>query len=681
MGSRKIRNCSELPKFGTAAGAGAGTEAALGPETRTVAAVPVAGKLDSHTVAAATGTVMIATGIITVKEAVRWPTKRREARLEERQAARLEESTSAVLVEGLGIRRLLEVLILDDKQKLAHAAAVRAQKSKKKTWWSLSRNQMIASAAVVLLAIGYHVYKNRTSLFGNERKNQANEALRIGNIHLEQGDFTTAIYYYELATKLYPSLTNAWTNLGTALTSQMRRMLDKEPIYKRAVEAYQKALAVSPSDVEAAFNLGVLHQSMDKVDLAIPWYQRALSHDPKHFDALGNLGSALHKKSDLDGAIKAYTEAIEILKKADQTLVDHHQVSMLYYLLGAAFSSKPVESCSEMSCLDRAVEKLKLSLQHNPGNEEAKHALSALIADPNVTAASNTYISTLFDEYAATFDKSLVQDLNYTVPKQMSDVIATVMTQKRVKSFNKVVDVGCGTGLLGPYLRNVSTTLVGIDLSVEMLEYAQQRNVYDMLYIGEVSTTLQLWQNKSDTENFRQLDLITAADVFVYAGDLQPYFQSAAASLKKNGWFVLSLERLEKNESATEDANAAGSAAEAAGKGKGMTKYSVSDEDLKRGWKLQLSGRFAHTRAYVVELAKQHHFQVLHHENIIPRKDNMVDVQGQLLVLQGCCCLAKFLLTPRQLLNEERGPQMSRSDFLQIAEQLSFLRVTRIKLR
>ncbi|EKX52155.1 hypothetical protein GUITHDRAFT_161321 [Guillardia theta CCMP2712] len=521
-----------------------------------------------------------------------------------------------------------------DKQKLAHAAAVRAKKSKKKAWWAFSRSQIIVSVAVVLLAIGYHLYKNRTSIFGNEKKSQANEALRIGNIHLEQGDFTTAIYYYELATRLYPSLTSAWTNMGTALTSQMRRMLNKEPIYKRAVQAYEKALEVSPSDVDAAFNLGVLHQSMENVDLAIPWYKKALSHDPKHFDALGNLGSALHKKSDLDAAIKAYMEAIEIVRELDQSLVDQQQVSMLYYLAGAAFSSKPAESCGEVNCMEEAVEKLKLSLQHNPKNEEAKHALSALIADPNVTAASNDYISTLFNEYAATFDKSLVQDLNYTVPQQMSDVIATVMTQKRVKSFNKVVDVGCGTGLLGPYLRNVSTSLIGIDLSVEMLEYAQQRQVYDMLYIGEINSTLQLWQNKSDTENFRQLDLITAADVFVYAGDLQPYFQSAAASLKRNGWFVLSLERLEKNESAAEDTNAAEPAAEASGEAKGMKKYSVTDADLKKGWKLQLSGRFAHTRAYVVELAKQHHFQVLYHENIIPRKDNMVDVQGQLLVLQ-----------------------------------------------
>ena len=46
------------------------------------------------------------------------------------------------------------------------------------------------------------------------------------------------------------------------------------------------------------------------------------------------------------------------------------------------------------------------------------------------------------------------------------------------------------------------------------------------------------------------------------------------------------------------------------GEAKGMKKYSVTDADLKKGWKLQLSGRFAHTRAYVVELAKQHHFQV-----------------------------------------------------------------------
>jgi predicted TPR repeat methyltransferase len=37
-----------------------------------------------------------------------------------------------------------------------------------------------------------------------------------------------------------------------------------------------------------------------------------------------------------------------------------------------------------------------------------QHALSALVADPAITTASNAYIKSLFDEYAATFDKALV---------------------------------------------------------------------------------------------------------------------------------------------------------------------------------------------------------------------------------------------------------------------------------
>ena len=116
-----------------------------------------------------------------------------------------------------------------------------------------------------------------------------------------------------------------------------------------------------------------------------------------------------------------------------------------------------------------------MALKHNPDNEEAKHALSALVADPTVTTASTAYITSLFDEYAATFDKALVQDLNYTAPQKIHEVVSELAARSGIKSFKTVVDVGCGTGLV-ELLHHPHRPAPGhIGLAVEQAEHGLAR--------------------------------------------------------------------------------------------------------------------------------------------------------------------------------------------------------------
>ena len=49
--------------------------------------------------------------------------------------------------------------------------------------------------------------------------------------------------------------------------------------------------------------------------------------------------------------------------------------------------------------------------------------------------------------------------------------------------------LGFVTGLCGPLFKNMSETLVGVDLSSEMVEHARARGVYDELYIEEITGT------------------------------------------------------------------------------------------------------------------------------------------------------------------------------------------------
>ena len=540
----------------------------------------------------------------------------------------------------------------------AAAEKVKGAKAAKKTWkeWAAKwmaksgKRYFVGAAAVVFVAVLYKYYASLPPDLSTAHMKAAHDNYLIGNTYFEQGDISQAILHYRTALATNPKHSDCWTNLGNAFSSAMHYHPDhRDTLYSEGTKAYQAALEANPKHVEANFNMGVLHHTMDDIPKAIVSYERAIQLDPKHYDALSNLGSARHKQQDLDGAIHAYQGAIELVTQMNPVQVEQTQVSMLYYLLGAALSALPSHRCKGASCAEYAAQKLRVALRYNPNNEEAKHALSALVADPSITTASNAYIKSLFDEYAATFDKALVQGLNYSAPQKLFEVVTQLAEKNGVKTFKTVVDVGCGTGLCGPLFRNMSGTLVGVDLSSEMVEHARARKVYDELYVEEITESLARYSNRTDKEKLRAIELMVAADVFVYSGELEGVFKSAAQSLSKGGWFALTLERLFRNKTAEEEAAATADkgkadadkivdikmeAAEDAPDAPKAQEYTVSEEDLSKGWKLQLSGRFAHTEKYVTDLAAANSFQILHHEHFVPRTDQGVDIPGQLIVLK-----------------------------------------------
>jgi SAM-dependent methyltransferase len=119
--------------------------------------------------------------------------------------------------------------------------------------------------------------------------------------------------------------------------------------------------------------------------------------------------------------------------------------------------------------------------------------------------------------------------LGYRVPE---DLHALLM--KTGRHFTNILDLGCGTGLASPLLRQIGTRLTGIDLSPRMLEKAAERQLYDCLIESEVGAFLA-----QTNETF---DLVIAADLLVYFGDLAPLLQGIAAVLEPGGLFALNVE-------------------------------------------------------------------------------------------------------------------------------------------
>ncbi len=134
-----------------------------------------------------------------------------------------------------------------------------------------------------------------------------------------------------------------------------------------------------------------------------------------------------------------------------------------------------------------------------------------------------------FDNFAPTFDEHL-RAIGYQVPALMAAMLHTHLTAPA-----DILDLGCGTGLVGAALHGNGHHLVGVDLSEKMLARARSRGAYERLHVDEVGAFLAQAPDRS-------ADVVCAADVFIYIGALDALFAHAARVLRPGGLFTFSTE-------------------------------------------------------------------------------------------------------------------------------------------
>ena len=141
----------------------------------------------------------------------------------------------------------------------------------------------------------------------------------------------------------------AYNNLGVVYGA--RGMHDK------AIEAYEKALAISPSYVKAHNNLGHAYFKTGKYYKAIDAFERALAGNPHLVEAHNNLGSVYLRTGKYDKAIAAYEKA----------LVSNPNVAAVYLNLGNTYYAKGM--------LEEAITHYKKAIAINPNFAEAYNDL------------------------------------------------------------------------------------------------------------------------------------------------------------------------------------------------------------------------------------------------------------------------------------------------------------------
>ena len=116
------------------------------------------------------------------------------------------------------------------------------------------------------------------------------------------------------------------------------------------------------------------------------------------------------------------------------------------------------------------------------------HAYALQSNDPDETLK-------LYADWAETYDQSMIEGLSYRSPQRLATLAAATEARRDVK----VLDVGCGTGLLASSLRAQGFNRVdGLDYSAPMLAVAQREGRIDEAFLRDLNERLEMGAESYD---------------------------------------------------------------------------------------------------------------------------------------------------------------------------------------
>jgi predicted TPR repeat methyltransferase len=375
---------------------------------------------------------------------------------------------------------------------------------------------------------------------------------------------------------------------------------------EEALLAYDKLLAFIPDSPQLHFNCGLAWFGLKVFSKAESHYAKAVANAPKDPDIHYNRGLNFRRLLRFTDAAKSFKDACKTGDTTVDTLYnlalcyqdseDYHEAARIYEsILSQAPSHQSslnnfAYMCHKSGDIQQAESLYGQLLKLNPEHLAAQHMLRSLtgVTPDNVPLE---YVESVFDNYADDFEHSLVENLQYQTPIALYELYC--------EHFHGVLqticlDLGCGTGLAGKHFRKCCGELIGMDISQNMLDIAGEKNIYATLVKDDIINFLQT--------NTQKCDLIVAADVFTYMGDLETVFNACCTVIQKSGLLLFSVEEAENNSN--------------------------------KKFKLKQTGRFGHSAKYIETLCKQTGWTIIDHKVSNLRQEKGEWVRGHLFILQ-----------------------------------------------
>jgi predicted TPR repeat methyltransferase len=355
---------------------------------------------------------------------------------------------------------------------------------------------------------------------------------------------------------------------------------------------YRASLAALPGRPSTLANLGATLLALGRADEALPLLRQACTAAPTHAEAWGHQGEALLALARPAEALAVFEALLalpspparaalrhaeclaglsrlpEALAEAEALCAGHADWAEAWLLAGSLHK--------DLGQLDAALAALQRAAELD-AQAGAEPGLAAwLLAGLRGARGSEVpplpppgYVEALFDSYAADFERHL-DALEYRAP----ELLLTGLVGLARRRYATALDLGCGNGLVGRLVRPLVDRLEGLDLSSAMLSLAREAGHYDALHQAELLQHLQHLQQLAPAS----VDLLLAADVFIYLGDLDAVMAAARRVLAPGG----------------------------------VLAFTVEEAPANAGVLLHAQARYAHSARHLEHLARRHGFADAH---------------------------------------------------------------------
>jgi predicted TPR repeat methyltransferase len=389
---------------------------------------------------------------------------------------------------------------------------------------------------------------------------------QIAQVYLQTGAADKAVIHFKKRLELQPGHADSYHDLGLAY-------LEKKS-YQKALDALLEALELNPSLCDAHYHIATAYIQLGEYTDALKYYLRQLEKKP-YEECYFNIAVLLMYEGRAKEALDYFNHTLDLNPNHFDT---HINLGVMYLKA----NNKP-----------QAITHYQKALNIRPEDKEALHILSAIEQKNAANTAPKEYIEHLFDQYAPYYDIHLQEQLKYRAPQLIKDALAnhTTITDCQYD----ILDLGCGTGLTGQIIKPYAKSIAGVDVSENMINIARAKKIYDPLL---TATILEAFQTL-DT-----FDVIVAADVFSYIGDLRETLLACKDHLNLNGYLIFTVEQ----------------------------NFQTDD------FVLQETIRYGHNPSYLDDLMKDIGYESVDRQNIILREQNKEPVEG-LLLLWRCISL------------------------------------------
>ncbi len=376
-------------------------------------------------------------------------------------------------------------------------------------------------------------------------------------------------------------------------------MAEKSGNIQGAFDALRKCVAMAPNWGPGLLELALLLARQNQFKEATETAEKVATIEPRNLQVLAGVVDIAHRAGHNEMAIRHLRRGLELvpgdiqlrhLLARDLSTEGAHAEALDIW--GALIEQNPADAQARLGRVQtlltaqtpaKAIADTTELLAQAPG--DSVYAYYNALAHGQVPAQQPVALNqALFDNMAEIYDLHMVRGLGYQLPKQVATQIKNLHAGK---PFN-VLDLGCGTGLLGVCLGRIEGFLIGVDTSRKMVEQAARHNVYDRFH------TVNLHDALHETPD-ALYHVITALDVFPYAGALDEIIPNAHRILLPGGHMIFSCESAPEN-------------------GATLT--------------LPSTGRYAHQRSHIEALCRAAGFVRVDVEDTVLRYENREPVQG-----------------------------------------------------